>query len=63
MAWSMRRQEGLDMSKTLPEFHLGLSSLVLLAWLLRVVSWVFFLCLTFWALWFLWFADRHPLDK
>ncbi|HEY6974454.1 MAG TPA: hypothetical protein VI359_09130 [Nitrospiraceae bacterium] len=41
----------------------GLSSLLLLTWLVRTVSWVFFLCLTFWALWFLWFGDRHPLDK
>lgn len=49
--------------RDLTAFLRALSSSVLLTWLLRTAAWVFLVCLTFWALWFFWFADRHPLDK
>ena len=41
------------------ECRRGRSSPLLLVCLVRVVSLVFFVCLAFWSLWFLCFADRN----
>ena len=45
------------------EVRRGTNSPLLLVFLVRVISLVFFVCFGFWSLWFLCFADRHPPDK
>jgi hypothetical protein len=45
------------------EVRWGINSRLLLVCLIRVVSVVFSVCLVFWSLWFLCFAERRLPDK